>query len=146
MKLAYMATKINRMYLYIFKAWTTMRPKWLSKGLITMRPELITFLLEYNIQSRIRVEINPAGRILQKELIIANWAIIIVYVLCRKDKWFSYVGKAIEWFSSGAARVSTPVGMYIVWYENIIYMISKIKTTILKEKIIDKSTICLRIA
>ena len=37
-----------------------------------MQPELITFLLEYNIQSRIRVEISPAGRILQKELIIAN--------------------------------------------------------------------------
>ena len=79
-----------------------------------MRPELITFLLECNIQSRIRVKISSAGRALRQELIIVNRAIIIIYVLYIKDKWFSYVGKEIEWFSSGATPVSTPVGMYIV--------------------------------
>ena len=114
MELAYMVTKIKRMYLYIFfKAWTMMRPEWLSKGLITMWSELITFLSECNIQSRIRVEISSTGRALRQELIIVNWAIIIIYVLWRKDKWFSYVGKEIEWFSSGATLVSTPVVIYI---------------------------------
>ena len=120
MELAYMVTKIKRMYLYIFfKAWATMRLEGLSKGLITMRPELITFLLECNIQSRIRVKISSAGRALRQELIILNWVIIIIYVLCRKDKWFSYVGKEIEWFSSGATPVSKHVDIYIYIYSMI---------------------------